>query len=45
MPEVTLNCSVADMNQRSFACAEYAMMKKKRTRREKFLVDMERVVP
>ena len=32
------------MNQRSFASAEYAM-KKKRTRREKFLDDMERVVP
>jgi IS5 family transposase len=32
------------MNQRSFASAEYAM-KKKRTRREKFLADMERVVP
>jgi IS5 family transposase len=32
------------MNQRSFASAEYAM-KKKRTRREKFLADMERIVP
>ena len=32
------------MTQRSFASAEYAM-KKKRTRREKFLADMERVVP
>jgi IS5 family transposase len=32
------------MNQRSFASAEYAL-KKKRTRREKFLFDMERVVP
>jgi IS5 family transposase len=32
------------MNQRSFASAEYAL-KKKRTRREKFLADMERVVP
>ena len=32
------------MSQRSFASAEYAM-KKKRTRREKFLADMERVVP
>jgi IS5 family transposase len=33
-----------DMNQRSFASAEFAL-KKKRTRREKFLADMERVVP
>lgn len=32
------------MSQRSFASAEYAM-KKKRTRREKFLADMEGVVP
>ena len=32
------------MNQRSFASAEYAI-KKKPTRREKFLADMERVVP
>ena len=32
------------MSQRSFASAEYAL-KKKRTRREKFLADMERVVP
>jgi IS5 family transposase len=32
------------MNQRSFASAEYAL-KKKRTRREKFLAEMERVVP
>ena len=32
------------MSQRSFASAEYAM-KKKRTRREKFLSEMERVVP
>jgi IS5 family transposase len=32
------------MNQRSFASAEYAM-KKKRTRREKFLGEMERIVP
>ena len=32
------------MSQRSFASAEYAM-KKKRTRREKFLADIERVVP
>ena len=32
------------MSQRSFASAEYAM-KKKRTRREKFLIEMERVVP
>ena len=32
------------MRQRSFASAEYAM-KKKRTRREKFLAEMERIVP
>jgi transposase, IS5 family len=32
------------MSQRSFASAEHAL-KKKRTRREKFLADMERVVP
>ncbi|MFM9428953.1 IS5 family transposase [Variovorax sp. GrIS 2.14] len=32
------------MNQRSFASAEYAL-KKKRTRRENFLAEMERVVP
>ena len=32
------------MSQRSFASAEYAL-KKKQTRREKFLADMERVVP
>ena len=32
------------MNQRSFVSAEYAL-KKKRTRREKFLVEMGRVVP
>ena len=32
------------MNQRSFASTEHAL-KKKRTRREKFLGDMERVVP
>lgn len=32
------------MSQRSFASAEYAL-KKKRTRREAFLADMERVVP
>jgi len=32
------------MNQRSFASAAYAL-KKKRTRREKFLAEMERVVP
>ncbi len=44
MPKRTHNGTVTDMNQRSFASAEYAM-KKKRTRREKFLADMERVVP
>ena len=36
--------SITSMSQRSFASAEYAM-KKKRTRREKFLIEMERVVP
>jgi len=33
-----------DMSQRSFASAEYAL-KKKQTRREKFLGEMERIVP
>ncbi len=32
------------MSQRSFASAEYEM-KKKRTRREKFLAEMEHIVP
>ncbi|TXD71298.1 IS5/IS1182 family transposase, partial [Mitsuaria sp. TWR114] len=32
------------MSQRSFASAEFAL-KKKRTRREVFLADMERIVP
>jgi IS5 family transposase len=32
------------MNQRSFASAEYSM-KKKQTRREEFLGEMERIVP
>ena len=32
------------MSQRSFASAEYAM-KKKRTKREKFLAEMDRIVP
>jgi len=44
MGEDTGSHSTTEMNQRSFASAEYAM-KKKRTRREKFLADMERVVP
>ena len=44
MLEDTENCSITDMSQRSFASAEYAM-KKKRTRREKFLGEMERIVP
>jgi IS5 family transposase len=35
---------ITDMSQRSFASAEYAM-KKKLTRREKFLAEMERIVP
>ena len=38
------NFIINDMSQRSFASVEYAM-KKKCTRREKFLADMERVVP
>ena len=44
MPEVTETVSDTTMSQRSFASAEFAL-KKKRTRREKFLADMERVVP
>ena len=44
MPEGTENCIIPAMSQRSFASAEYAL-KKKRTRREKFLAEMERVVP
>jgi IS5 family transposase len=44
MPEVVTNHRSTDMNQRSFASAEYAL-KKKRTCREKFLADIERVVP
>ncbi|PNG48732.1 Transposase DDE domain protein (plasmid) [Variovorax sp. WDL1] len=44
MREETASHNTTEMNQRSFASAEYAM-KKKRTRREKFLADMERVVP
>ena len=43
MPAGIENCSITTMSQRSFASAEYSM-KKKRTRREKFLADMERVV-
>jgi IS5 family transposase len=44
MCEKTTIEGMTDMSQRSFASAEYAL-KKKRTRREKFLADMERVVP
>ena len=44
VPEAIANRGMTDMSQRSFASAEYAM-KKKCTRREKFLADMERVVP
>jgi IS5 family transposase len=44
MREDSASHNTTEMNQRSFASAEYAM-KKKRTRREKFLADMERVVP
>ena len=38
------SCIRSDISQRSFASAEYAM-KKKLTRCEKFLAEMERVVP
>ena len=38
------NSRTMTMSQRSFASTEYAM-KKKRTRREKFLAEMERIVP
>lgn len=41
--EDTTSHSTTEMNQRSFASAEYAM-KKKQTRREKLLADMERAV-
>jgi IS5 family transposase len=44
MPEVTETAASPTMSQRSFASAEFAL-KKKRTRREKFLAEMERVVP
>lgn len=44
MLEIIENCSRTNMSQRSFASAEYAL-KKKQTRREKFLSEMERVVP
>jgi IS5 family transposase len=44
MPERTATALRTTMCQRSFASAEFAL-KKKRTRREKFLADMERVVP
>ena len=44
MSEVITPSSITAMSQRSFASTEYAL-KKKRTRRELFLADMERVVP
>jgi IS5 family transposase len=44
MAEGIVHSSITAMSQRSFASAEYAL-KKKRTRRERFLGDMERVVP
>ncbi|MDP9903008.1 hypothetical protein [Variovorax ginsengisoli] len=44
MREGIENCRRNDRSQSSFASAEYAMQKK-RTRREKFLAEMERVVP
>jgi IS5 family transposase len=44
MPERTATASETTMSQGSFASAEFAL-KKKRTRREKFLADMERMVP
>lgn len=44
MPESRSDNSARAMSQRSFASAEYAM-KKKRTKREVFLGEMDRVVP
>src|ERR1039457_6234673 len=44
MHRSTMAKDTTSMSQRSFAGAEYAM-KKKRTRREKFLGEMERIVP
>jgi transposase, IS5 family len=44
MRRSTVTKDPTTMTQRSFASAEYAM-KKKRTRREKFLGEMERIVP
>ena len=44
MPKVIETAATPTMSQRSFASAEHAL-KKKRTRREKFLAEMERVVP
>jgi IS5 family transposase len=44
MPKVIETEATPTMSQRSFASAEFAL-KKKRTRREKFLAEMERVVP
>lgn len=44
MPERTATAVETTMRQRSFASAEFAL-KKKRSRREKFLANMERVVP
>src|ERR1035441_6162388 len=44
MRRSTVSKDRTTMSQRSFASAEYAM-KKKRTRREKFLGEMERIVP
>ncbi len=44
MPEGIFHQRPTTMHQRSFASAEFAL-KKKRTRREMFLAEMERVVP
>lgn len=44
MPEGTSHPRPTTIHQRSFASAEFAL-KKKRTRREVFLAEMERVVP
>ena len=44
MPEDVVHNRLPTVSQRSFASAEYAS-KKKRTRREVFLEDVERVVP
>ena len=44
MPKGINPSATLTMTQRSFASAEHAL-KKKRTRRERFLAEMERVAP